>query len=407
MQRASKNDFRHKLGTGLTVVGLAVAVMAFGLLRTVIAAWYAGVESAPPDRLITRNAVNISFPLPLSYREHIAKVPGVEKVSYAYWFGAYYLDPKNFFASFAVDHNTYFNLYSEYLLNSAALAAFKSEKTAAVCGQVLADRFGWKVGDRVRLIGTIFPGNWDLHLVGIFHGQKSTTDESAFFLRWDLLDESLRAAAFSRNCNRDQLLFLTDWDESLRPATEPPQPGHVGWYILKISSPADAVRVSKTVDALFKNAPAKTLTETEGAFQLSFAAMSSAIITGLQLVSYLFIGIILLVLANTMAMAARERISEYAILKALGFRPRHLACLIEGESLFISSAGGILGMLLIFPLAGGFARGMKMWFPVFSVKPATLLWAGILSFLAGLSASVFPILKATRLSVVDGLRLAG
>ncbi|MCI0331221.1 MAG: FtsX-like permease family protein [candidate division Zixibacteria bacterium] len=382
LKLAIKNAFRHKLRTGLTVLGLAVAVMAFGLLRTVINAWYAGAEAAPPDRLVARNAVNIIFPLPLAYRDQIAKVPGVEKVTYAHWFGAYYVDPKNFFANFAIDHNTYFEIYPEFVLDSAALATFHSEKTAAICGQILADRFGWKVGDRIRLIGTIYPGNWDLHLVGIYRGQKKVTDESAFLLRWDMLDENLRA-------------------------TVPGRAGKVGWYIMKISNPADGVSISRSVDALFKNSLAETLTETEEAFQLSFIAMSSAIITGLQLVSYLIIGIILLVLANTMAMTARERISEYAVLKTLGFRPLHLVSLIAGESLFIAAVGGVLGMLLIYPMAGGFGEAMKYFFPVFEVKPITVVLAGAFAVVVGVLASVFPILRATRVSIVDGLRVVG
>lgn len=379
---AIKNAFRHKLRTGLTVLGLAVAVMAFGLLRTVIDAWYAGAEASPPDRLVSRNAVNIIFPLPLAYRDQIAKVPGVEKVTYAHWFGAYYVDPKNFFANFAIDHNTYFDIYPEFIVDSAQMAAFKSEKTAVICGQILADRFGWKVGDRVRLIGTIYPGNWDLTLRGIYRGRDKGTDESAFLLRWDMLDENLRA-------------------------TVPGRAGNVGWYIMKISNPDDGVRISKTVDGLFKNSLAETLTETEEAFQLSFIAMSSAIITGLQLVSYLIIGIILLVLGNTMAMTARERISEYAVFKTLGFRPLHLIFLIAGESLFIAAVGGVLGMLLIYPMAGGFGEAMKYFFPVFEVKPITVVLAGIFALVVGVLASVFPILRATRVSIVDGLRVVG
>ncbi len=379
---AFKNAFRHKLRTGLTVLGLAVAVMAFGLLRTVIDAWYAGAEAAPPDRIVSRNAVNIIFPLPLSYRDQIAKVPGVEKITYAHWFGAYYVDPKNFFANFAIDQETYFDIYPEFILDSAEMAAFKSEKTAVICGQILADRFGWKVGDRIRLIGTIYAGNWDLTLRGIYRGQKKSTDESAFLLRWDMLDENLRA-------------------------TVPARAGNVGWYIMKISNPADAVRVSPAIDALFKNSLAETLTETEEAFQLSFIAMSSAIITGLQLVSYLIIGIILLVMANTMTMTARERISEYAVLKTLGFRPGHLVGLITGESLFIAAAGGVLGMLLIFPMAGGFGEAMKYFFPVFEVKPITVVLAGLFSLMVGFLAAIFPVLRAVRVSIVDGLRVVG
>ncbi|MGH7890393.1 MAG: ABC transporter permease [Thermodesulfobacteriota bacterium] len=382
LKLAIKNAGRHKLRTGLTIVGLAVAVMAFGLIRTVIDAWYAGAEASAPDRLVSRNAVNIIFPLPLSYREQILKVPGVEKITYAHWFGGYYVDPKNFVANFAIDHTTYFDLFPEIVLDSSALQAFQAERSAAICGQILADRFGWKVGDRIRLIGTIYPGDWDLTLRGIYRGRDKTTDESVFFLRWDYLDENLRA-------------------------TVPGRAGYVGWYTFKISNPNDAARISAQVDSMFKNSLAETLTETEKAFQLSFVAMSGTIIKSLQIVSYLIIGIILLVLTNTMAMAARERISEYAVMKTLGFRPQHLVGLITGESLFIGIFGGILGMLLVFPMAGGFGEAMKYFFPVIGVKAQTLLLAGIFSLGVGLLASIFPVVRAVRISIVDGLRKVG
>lgn len=382
LKLAIKNAGRHKLRTGLTIVGLAVAVMAFGLIRTVIDAWYAGAEASAPDRLVSRNAVNIIFPLPLSYKDQIAKVPGVEKITYAHWTGAYYIDPKQFFANFAVDHNTFLDLFPEYILDSASLAKFKAERTAAICGQILADRFGWKVGDRVRLIGTIYPGNWDLTLVGIYKGRDKTTDETAFFMRWDYLDENLRA-------------------------TVPARAGYVGWYTFKISNPNDAARISAVVDSMFKNSLAETLTETEKAFQLSFVSMSGTIIKSLQIVSYLIIGIILLVLTNTMAMAARERISEYAVMKTLGFRPKHLIGLITGESLFIGISGGILGILLVFPMAGGFGEAMKYYFPVFGVKSQTLIMAGAFALIVGFLASTFPVVRAIRISIVDGLRKVG
>ncbi len=382
LKLAIKNAGRHKLRTGLTIAGLAVAVMAFGLIRTVITAWYAGAEASAPDRLVTSNAVNIIFPLPLSYKEEIAKVPEVKKITYAHWFGAYYIDPKQFFANFAVDHNTFFDVFPEYILDSASLAKFQSERSAAVCGQILLDRFGWKVGDRIRLIGTIYPGNWDLNLVGVYKGRDKTTDESAFILRWDYLDENLRA-------------------------TVPSRAGYVGWYTFKISDPNLSARISAKIDSLFKNSLAETLTQTEKQFALSFIAMSGTIIKSLQIISYLIIGIILLVLTNTMAMAARERISEYAVMKTLGFRPKHLLALITGESIFIGISGGLLGIILIFPMSGGFAQAMKYYFPVFGVKSQTLLMAGGFALLVGILASTFPVVRAVRISIVDGLRKVG
>src|SRR4030066_1560502 len=190
-----KNAFRHKLRTFLTVLGVTIAILAFGLLRTVISAWYAGVEASSASRLVTRNSISLIFPLPLSYKDKIRQVDGVKVVSWGTWFGGIYIDEKNFFANFAVDAKSYLELYPEYLLSPEETNAFLRDRKAFVAGRKLAKRFGWKIGDTVPLRGTIYPGNWDFVLRGIYHGRDDTIDETQFFFHWDYLNESLKKTA--------------------------------------------------------------------------------------------------------------------------------------------------------------------------------------------------------------------
>jgi len=247
-------------------------------------------------------------------------------------------------------------------------------------GQGLIDRFGWTLGNKIQLTGTIYPGNWDFTIVGIYTGAKEVTDENTFFFRWDYLDEKMREEI-------------------------PGRAGRVGWFIVEIKDPTQAAVISEKVDAFFKNSQNETLTETEEAFNLSFVSMGSSIVTGLNIVSFMVIGIILLVLGNTMAMTARERVSEYAVLKTLGFRPGHLVGLIFGESLMIAILGGILGILLTIPVASVVKIALSAFFPIYTISPLTIVLASSKTILVGLLAAIFPTLKAVRTKIVDGLRI--
>ena len=187
-----KNAFRHKLRAWLTVLSVAIAILAFGMLRAFIGAWYAGVEQSSATRLVTRNAVSLIFPLPLSYKDKIRQVEGVSTVSWGNWFGGIYIDEKNFFANFAVEPRSYLDLYPEYLFNDNEKTAFLRDRKGFAAGRKLAARFGWKIGDQVTLRGTIFPGNWDFVLRAVYRGRDETTDETLFMFHWDYLNESLR-----------------------------------------------------------------------------------------------------------------------------------------------------------------------------------------------------------------------
>lgn len=379
-----KNLFRHKLRSFLTILGIAVAIFMYGFVSTVVTAWSYGVDAAAADRLVTRHAVSFIFPLPYSYRDQIAQVPGVSKVSYATWFQGIYKDAsfQNFFPRLACDPETIFDVFPEFILPPDQLAAFKKQRNACIVGQKLAEKHGFKIGDIIPVKGDIYPGDWEFMIVGIYKGRDQTIDETQMFFSWEYLNER----------NRQAESFATD---------------NVGWYIVQIANPNEAANVSEAVDALYANSAAKTKTETEKAFQQSFVSLSGAIITSLEVVSYVIVGIILMVLANTIIMSARERIREYAVLRTLGFTSWHVVGLIAGESVATSIIGGIVGIFITFPMANAFGAAFPTMFPVFAVAPTTVVLAFGFSILVGIIAAIFPSLRSARMKIVDGLRQIG
>jgi putative ABC transport system permease protein len=377
-----RNAFRNKLRTGLTILGITIAILAFGLLRTVINAWYSGVESSSATRLVTRNSVSLTFPLPLSYRDRIRQVNNVKTVSYGTWFGGIYIEEKNFFPNFAVEPRSFFELYPEFVLSPNEKESFFNDRKGCVVGRKLAARFGWKMGDIIILKGTIFFGNWDFVIRGIYRGRDKDTDETQFMFHWDYLNEQLKK----------------------RPH---PWADHAGYYMIGVTRSDAAAEVAVTIDQMFKNSLAETLTETEKAFQQGFIAMSGAIVMAVQIVSFVVIVIIMAVGANTMAMTTRERIGEYAILKTLGFGGRHIAGVILGESLVITMLGCVLGIVLTFPAAKVFSNELGNYFPNFNVTRETLLFDLLAAFVVALVAAVIPTQRAIRIRIADGLRRIG
>ncbi|HIJ94796.1 MAG TPA: FtsX-like permease family protein [Desulfuromonadales bacterium] len=378
----TRNAFRHRLRTLLTISGISVAILAFGLLQTVVSAWYAGVNASSAGRLITRNAVSLVFSLPIAYLERIRQVEGVSSVSYANWFGGVYITEKNFFPNFAIEPNSYLALYPEFVLDPPQKRAFITDRSGCIVGRKLAERFNWKIGDHVPLKGTIFPGTWEFVLRGIYNGAEKSTDESQFFFHWDYLNETLKKSI-------------------------PRRADQTGIYLIGLKNPHSAAEVSLAVDATFKNSLAETLTETEKAFQLSFVSMTEAIVIAIQIVSFVVIAIIMVVVANTMAMTARERIGEYAIFKSMGFGGYHIAAMIFGESLFITICGGLIGILLTYPVARSFGEMMGNFFPVFQVARSTAYIDLFFSVLVGVIAGLFPTWRAVRIKIAEGLRRIG
>ena len=377
-----RNLFRHKLRSVLTVVGVAVAVLAFGLLRTLVGLWYSGAEHASDTRLVTRNAISLVFQLPISYLERIRGVPGVTTVSYGNWFGGIYKEEKNFFANYAIEPRGYLELYPEFILSPKEKNDFLLDRKGCIVGQRLAKTFGWKVGDLITLKGTIFPGQWEFVLRGIYRGKEKATEERILLFHWNYLNESLRQNV-------------------------PRRADQVGYFVVGVKKPELAPEVSLAIDSLFKNSLAETLTETEKAFQMGFVSMTEAIMVAIQIVSYMVIAIIMVVAANTMAMTARERIGEYATLKTLGFKAGHLAGLIFGESVVISLLGGLLGAAATFPAAHLIEVELAQYFPYFSVSMETILLELLAALSVGVVSGIFPTWRGATIRIADGLKRIG
>ena len=374
-----KNALRHRLRTLLTLLGLMVAVCAFGFLRTVVDAWYAGVEASSSTRLIVRSATSLTVPLPLAYAERLRAVGGLSTVSWSNWFGGVYQTERNFFPQFAVDPASYLALYPEYRLSDAERIAWQRDRRGVIVGRKLADKFGWAVGDTIALRGTIYSGTWSFTLRGIYDGADGSVDENQMLMQWAFINETARA----RNPRRGDM---------------------VGVFVVGIQDPNNAALVSQRIDAQFKNSLAETLTETEKAFQLGFVAMSEAILVALQAVSAIVILIIMAVMANTMTMTARERLAEYATLKALGFSPGFVVRLLFGESLLIALAGGLLGIAVTVPLAATFQQFAGSLFPSFKVTEQTMLLQLVAALVVGAVAAAWPAWKMSRIDIVAGLR---
>ena len=377
-----RNALRHKLRTGLTVLGFVVAFLSFGLLQTIVDAWYAGAEGAAPDRLITRNAVSLVVPLPIHYREKIRSVEGVKTVAAANWFAGVYQEPKNFFPQFAVEPAPYFSMFPEYRIAEDEFRAFLRDRKGAVVGRKLAQTHGWKIGDAVPLKGTIFPGNWEFVVRAIYDAGEAKTDTSQFFFHWDYLNETMRARA-------------------------PLRANQVGIFVISVADVDRAAAISEAIDQQFRNSIAETLTETEQAFQIGFVKQTEAIVVAVRIVSFVVIFIMLAVMANTMAMTARERMSEYATLKALGFPPSYVSALIFGESLAIACVGCAIGVGLTFPVGNWFAQQMGTLFPVFEVSSETVALQVACAVAVGVIAAALPARRAARVRIVEGLRAIG
>ncbi len=375
-----KNAFRHKLRTILTMVGLIVAISAFGLLRTIVDAWYAGVEGTSSTRLITRSAISLGYPLPVYYADKIRKIDGVTGVTWMNWFGGIYIDRRNFFARMAIDSNSYFELFPEFNISDEEKAAFMADRQGVILGRKTAQRFGWHVGDTIPLSGTIYPGNWTFNIRGIYTVKDARFDETLMLMHWNLIDQSVRKRLGSNAANQ------------------------VGLFMVGIKDPARASVISGEIDALFKNSVAETSTETEKAFQLGVVSMSRAILMAIRAVSFVVILIIMAVMANTMTMTARERLAEYATLKALGFSPGFVVKLLFGESMLIAFIGGVIGIGMTFPLAQGFLMQTNNVFKVFEVSQLTMVYQAVAALFVGVIAAMWPAWKMSRIDIVQGLR---
>ncbi|HEY0515044.1 MAG TPA: ABC transporter permease [Thermoanaerobaculia bacterium] len=371
---------RKKLRTAFTLLSIVFAFILFGYLVAIRTAFTAGIEVSGADRMMVTHKVSIIQPLPFSYRDRIAQVPGVKTVSFMNWFGGIYQDPKNFFGQMSVDTGTFLDLYPEYVLSPEQKKAWLADRQGAIVGRVTAQRFGWKIGDKIPIQATIYrhPGGsnlWTFNLSGIYDGVQKATDTSNFYFHYDYLNEGTGGKL-----------------------------GIVGWYIIKIADPARSGDVAKRVDALFANSPAETKTQTEKAMAQSFANQVGSIGTIITAILAAVFFTLLLVAGNTMAQSVRERTGELAVLKTLGFSRGQVLGLVLAESCLLALLGGGLGIAVAWGLITALGDPTHGQLPVFYFPGPYITLGAVLAVLLGLVTGALPAVQAMRLRIVDALR---
>jgi putative ABC transport system permease protein len=366
---------RRKVRTGLAAGSFAAGLFLFGLLATIDASFSGGVEVAGVDRLLVINKVALIQPLPLSYRDRLQRLPGVRHVTFASWFGGAYQDAKNFFPQFAVDPAAWRDVYPELAVPDDQWRSFVADRQGAIAGQALVERFGWKIGDRIPLKGSIYSGVWEFNLRGVYRGRRAQDDNSQFWFQRAYLEEN----------------------------GPPWAKGIVGWYTITIDDPERALAVSRAVDESFANSTWETRTQTEKAFAASFVKQMGNIRLLLLSVGTVVFFTLLLVTGNTMATSVRERTPENGVLKAVGYPDGLVLGLVLAEPLVIAAAGGGLGLLLahLFATRGDPTGGLLA---VFYLPPGAIAWGAAAALGTGLLAGMLPALSALRLQVVDALR---
>ena len=372
-----KNAFRNLRRSILTVLSIGFSLLLLTLMMAIWKNFYLqkGTEVSAL-RLVTRHKVSLAFEMPSYYREKIRAIPGVANVVPGNWFGGKYKDDKsnNFFAQFGTDPDEFFQVYKDWKISDDEIAAWQHDRAGAVVDSVLAQKFGWKLGQRIIIVGTIFPVNLELNIRGFFTAPQPT---SALYYNQKYVEEAV-----------------------------PYLKGQQGWYTILAKSPQDVPKIQATVDDTFHSSPQPTKTETEKAFQLGFLAMLGNVKAFILSICGAVVFAILLVSANTMAMSIRERTREVAVLKTLGFTRQTVLGLFVGEAVVLALIGGVAGSLVALLLgmgaakAGGFAGALKV-----DLSTMWVAWAA--AALMGFFSALVPAYHASRLGIVEGLRHIG
>jgi putative ABC transport system permease protein len=365
---------RHKRRTVLTILGVALALFLFASLRTVVTTIEAAAQFGSARRLVVTNATGIVFVLPVAYANRLSAMPGVEAVSWAFWFGGRYQDNKRFFAQFAVNAESYLALYPEIALPEDQKQAFFQDRGSAIVGKRLLEVFGWQLGQNVTLQGTIFPGDWTFTIRGVYTPSDRAINDDMMMFHHDYLEERLG------------------------------RPGIVGWYVVRIADPDQAAAVGKTIDDMFRNSNAPTKTGTEQAFNASFATMWGNVQLLMGTIGMAVVFAILMVSANAMMMSARERTGEVAVLKTIGFSDRTLFALVMAEAGIIAFTGAILGLGSATWLYRASNFNAMGFLPGFQVTSRTLILGGGVALVLMLASGLAPAVRAARLPVVQALR---
>ncbi len=375
------NLFRRKLRTVLTLFSVLVAFLLFALLRTATDAFSGGGFSQPGiDRLVAAPKYSIIEPLPVSYLREIESVEGVDSAAHADWFGGVYQDPRNFFPQYPVQPLDWFDLHPEYIIDPGELDAFARTRTGAVAPVELAEKYGWKVGDKLPFQGQIYAMRdssrlWEFDLVGTYRGPENEPQPGEFLFHYDFFSEA------------------NEYGE-----------GNVGWFVVRITDTDRAPEIASAIDALFENSLNPTRTSTEAEYNRQFMEQVGDIelmMTGI--LGAVFFTILLLT-GNTMAQGLRERVPELAVLKTVGFTDAAVAWLMLGEALLLCSLGAILGVLAAVGVALAVGPQLEDFLGEFEVSWSIAAAALGTSVLLGLAVGAVPSLSARRLSIVDALR---
>jgi putative ABC transport system permease protein len=372
------NLFRKKLRLTLTIGSFAVALFLFAFLAVVRGAFNRGADIAGADRLVIINRISIIQPLPLAYRDKILRIPGVKAITHNNWFGGVYQEEKNFFPQFAIDVENQRQVIPELVVPGDQWQNFLKDRQGAIAGAKTAKRFGWKVGDRIPIKNSLFgAGNlWEFNLDGIYHSERVGGDESQFWFQWDYFEERM--------------------PQSFK--------GNIGWYVLKLENPDDAVRVAKSIDDMFANSSFETKTETESAFAASWVKPFGNIQFLIMTIGSVVFFTLLLVTGNTMAISVRERVAELAVLKAIGFSDRSVLFFVLAEALTIALVGGLFGLglaMLAVPALGAALNGLL---PTLVLSPQILSLGLAAALLVGIISGLLPGIGAMRMRVVNALR---
>ena len=374
-----KNAFRNKRRSVLTVISITFSLLLLTLMMTIWRTFY--IDPVAPDsatRLITRHRVSLAFFLPGYYRDKIRSTPGVVAVAPETWFGGRYKDdrPENFFAQMATDPDEYLTVVTDKIMPPEQLAAWQHDRAGAIVDVTLAKKYGWKIGDKITLQGTIFPVNPELTVRGIYHRDPP---QNALYFNQKYLEE---AVPFFK--------------------------GQAGFYATRVANASDVARVSSAIDDLFRNSPQPTKTESEKAFQLSFIATLGNVKAFILGICGAVVFAILLVSANTMAMSVRSRTREVAVLKTLGFTRGVVLSLFVGEAIALSVVGGLLGVLLATGVVRLMAGATAMGVPGgLKVTPATMAVSLLVAAWVGFMSGSVPAYNASRTNIVEGLRHIG
>ena len=371
------NLFRKKVRLILTLGSFAVALFLFAFLAVVKDAFNRGADVAGADRLITINRTSIINLIPLSYRDKILRIQGVKAVTHNNWFGGVYQDEKNFFPQFVIDPENQRQVFPELIVPEDQWSNFLKDRQGAVVGAKTAERFHWKIGDRVPIKTTLYGGgSWEFNIDGIYHGKKPENDETQFWFQWDYFQERV--------------------PNILK--------GQIGWYVLRLDSPDDAVRVAKAIDDEFANSPNETKTQTESAFAANWVKQFGNIKFLILSIGAVVFFTLLLVTGNTMAISVRERTGELAVLKAIGFGDKTVLFFVLAEAIAISLFGGLLGLGLAMVAVPGLAKALNGLLPSLVLTNSTLASGLGVALLVGLISGLLPGITAMRMRVINALR---